>query len=168
MAITTTANTECTRIANQLRSVFDGEAWHGPSLRELLSGVSHEQANARPLASAHSIWELVLHIEVWTTYAREAMHGQPIPPFVENMPPEQNWPLIRDPSAAAWKAATEKVLRAGGDLAKEIEKFGDERLQETVPGRNYDFERLLRGSVQHCVYHSGQVALLKKALQKPA
>ena len=84
------------------------------------------------------------------------------------MPPEQNWPLIKDSSAAGWKAATEKVLRAGQDLASEIEKFGDERLAETVPGRAYDFERLLRGSVQHCVYHSGQIALLKKALQKPA
>lgn len=168
MATTTTTNTECTRIANQLRSVFDGEAWHGPALRELLCDTTPEQANARPLASAHSIWELVLHIEVWTRYAREAMHGVPIPPFVENMPPEQNWPLIKDSSAAGWKAAIDRVLRAGSDLAKEIEKFGDERLQETVPGRAYDFERLLRGSVQHCVYHSGQIALLKKALQKPA
>lgn len=168
MATTTSTNTECIRIAGQLRSVFGGEAWHGPSLSELLSGVAPEQAKARPLASTHSIWELVLHIEVWTTYAREAMHGQPIPPFVDNMPPEQNWPLINDTSAAGWKAATEKVLRAGSDLASEIETFGDERLRETVPGRTYDFERLLRGSVQHCVYHSGQIALLKKALQKPA
>lgn len=168
MATTTTTSTECTRIASQLRTVFDQEAWHGPSLSELLSDITPEQANAHPLASAHSVWELVLHIEVWTRYAREAMHGTPIPPFVENMPPEQNWPLIKDSSAAGWKAATEKVLRAGQDLASEIEKFGDERLAETVPGRAYDFERLLRGSVQHCVYHSGQIALLKKALQKPA
>lgn len=168
MATTTIANTECIRIANQLRSVFDGEAWHGPSLRELLSDVISEQAKARPLASAHSIWELVLHIEVWTRYAQEAMHGAPIPPFVDNMPPEQNWPLIKDSSAAGWKAATEKVLRAGSDLAKEIESFGDERLRETVPGRTYEFERLLRGSVQHCVYHSGQIAILKKALSNPA
>jgi hypothetical protein len=96
------------------------------------------------------------------------MHGRPIPAFVENMPPEQNWPLIKDSSAAGWKAATDKVLRAGSDLASEIESFGDDRLRGTVPGRPYDFERLLRGSVQHCVYHSGQIAILKKALQTPS
>ena len=168
MATTTTTNTECARIASQLRSVFEREAWHGPSLRELLSDITSERAKARPLAAAHSIWELVLHIEVWTRYAREAMHGRPIPAFVENMPPEQNWPLINDSTAAGWKAATDKALRAGSDLASEIESFGDERLRETVPGRSYDFERLLRGSVQHCVYHSGQVAILKKALQTPS
>jgi len=168
MAGTMTTNIECTRIANQLRSVFDGEAWHGPSLRELLSDLSYEQANARPVAAAHSIWELVLHIEVWTRAALAAMNGTPIPAFVENMPPEQNWPVISDSSAAGWKAAAGNVLRAGSDLASEIEKLGDERLKATVPGRNYDFERLLRGSVQHCVYHSGQIAILKKALQTPA
>ncbi len=168
MPTTTTTTTECTRIASQLRNVLDGDAWHGPSLKDLLNAISHEQANARPVAAAHSIWELVLHIEVWTTAALAAMHGTPIPPFVENMPPEQNWPLIKDTDAAGWKAAKEKVLRAGSDLAPEIERFGDERLKETVPGRNYDFERLLRGSVQHVVYHSGQIAVLKKALQTPA
>jgi uncharacterized damage-inducible protein DinB len=168
MATTTTTNTECGRIASQLRSVFEREAWHGPALRELLSDITPEQANARPLAAAHSIWELVLHIEVWTRYAREAMHGRPIPAFVENMPSEQNWPLIKDSTIVGWKAAAEKVLRAGSDLALEIETFGDERLRATVPGRSYDFERLLRGSVQHCVYHSGQIAILKKALQTPA
>lgn len=168
MATTTTTNTECTRIASQLRSVFDGDAWHGPSLKDLLNDIRHEQANARPVAAAHPIWELVLHIEVWTRAALAAMHGTPIPQFVENMPPEQNWPLIKDTGAAGWKAAKENVLRTGGDLASDIEKFGDERLKATVPGRNYDFERLLRGSVQHCVYHSGQIAILKRALQTPA
>src|SRR5690348_16262678 len=126
MATTTTTNTECARIASQLHSVFEGDAWHGPSLRELLSDITAEQAKARPLSAAHSIWELILHIEVWTRFAREAMHGRPIPAFVDNMPPEQNWPLIKDAIVARWNAAVEKVLRAGSDLASEIERFGDE------------------------------------------
>lgn len=168
MTARTITNTECTHIADQLRSVFGGEAWHGPSLRDLLADLTHEQAIARPLAALHSIWELALHIEVWTRAAHAAMHGTPIPRFVENMPPEQNWPLIKAPSAAGWKAAAEKVLRTGNDLASDVEKFGDERLTETVPGRDYDFRRLLHGSVQHTVYHSGQIAILKRALQTPA
>lgn len=168
MAAKTIANAECIRLADQLRRAFAGEAWHGPSLRDLLSDLTHEQANARPLAAAHSIWELALHIEVWTKAAHAAMHGTPIPRFVENMPPEQNWPLIKDASAGGWKRAAEKVLRAGGELASAVEKFGDERLTETVPGRDYDFRRLLHGSVQHSVYHSGQIAILKKALQTPS
>ena len=168
MATSTLTNSECALIADQTRRAFAGEAWHGPSLRDLVVDIPHEQANARPLASAHSIWELVLHIEVWTNAANAAMHGKPIPKFVEDMRPEDNWPLIREESAAGWKAAAESVLRSADELASEIEKFGDERLRETVPGRDYDFRRLLHGSVQHAVYHSGQIAILKKALQTPA
>jgi hypothetical protein len=53
---------EIHRIADQLKRSLEGEAWHGPALRELLSGVTAKQAAARPLAGAHSIWEIVLHI----------------------------------------------------------------------------------------------------------
>ena len=53
---------ELKRLEEQLRRAHEGEAWHGPSLLEALAGVSAEQAAARPIAGAHSIWELVLHL----------------------------------------------------------------------------------------------------------
>lgn len=154
---------ECVRISDQLRRAFSGDAWHGPSLSELLAGVSHEQANARPIAAAHSIWELTLHIGAWTRAARASMRGVPMPPLVEDMPPEQNWPLIRHVDAAGWKSATEDTLNAGSELAAAVEQFGDERLGETVPGRDYGFYNLFHGIVQHSLYHAGQIAILKKA-----
>lgn len=163
MATVTSTHTECARIADQLRRAFDGDAWHGPSLHDLLSEVTHEQANARPLAAAHSIWELTLHIEVWTKAAMASMRGVPIPAFVENMPPEQNWPLIPASGASAWKAAVENTLLAAKELADAIEGFGDERLGDTVPGRDYGFYNLFHGIVQHSLYHAGQIAILKKA-----
>jgi hypothetical protein len=48
---------EAARIADQLRRAFDGEAWHGDSLFEILEGVTAERAAARPIADAHSIWD---------------------------------------------------------------------------------------------------------------
>jgi hypothetical protein len=43
-----------------------------------------------------------------------------------------------------------------------IKSFSDERLEATVPGRTYNFYRLFQSMTQHAVYHSGQIALLKK------
>lgn len=37
---------ECLRIAGQLRRAFNGEAWHGPALKELLADVKADQAYA--------------------------------------------------------------------------------------------------------------------------
>jgi hypothetical protein len=96
------------------------------------------------------------------------MRGVPMPPFVEDMPPEQNWPLIRAASASAWKTTLENTLRAGNELASAIEHFGDDRLGETVPGRDYGFYNLFHGIVQHTLYHGGQIAILKRGLHTPA
>ena len=42
-----------------LRSNFDGEPWHGSSLRKTLSGVDPARVHARPIAKAKSIAELL-------------------------------------------------------------------------------------------------------------
>jgi hypothetical protein len=60
-----TGPSEAAGIADQLRRAFDGGAWHGDSLFEILKGVTAAQAAARPIQGAHTIWELVLHIAAW-------------------------------------------------------------------------------------------------------
>ena len=45
-------------VVNELERCFEGEAWHGPALMEILDGIDAEAAAARPLPKAHSIWEL--------------------------------------------------------------------------------------------------------------
>ena len=154
-------NTECRRIADQLRRAFQGQAWHGPSLRELLTNVNAEQANARPVKSAHSIWELVLHIDIWAKAALESVAGVPLPKLYGT---EKDWPPVGDSSAGAWQAATDRMFRTATELAQAIEGFADERLTDIVPGRQYDFYYLFHGIVQHSLYHGGQIAIVKKAL----
>ncbi len=153
-------NTECSRIADQLRRAFEGKAWHGPSLKELLNDVNAEQASARAIASAHSIWELVLHIQVWTQAAAQAVDGVPMPKIVGT---DKDWPPVHDTGVKAWELATSSMFAASEQLARAIEHFGDGRLSETVPGRQYDFYYLFHGVAQHSLYHAGQIALLKKA-----
>jgi uncharacterized damage-inducible protein DinB len=154
--------TECARIADQLRRAFEGQAWHGPLLKELLADVSADQAAARPIAGVHSIWELVSHIEVWTRAAFQAIKGVPMPNIVGTA---EDWPSSPASTAEAWSAAKQQLLATGGALASAIEGFADNRLTEIVPGRpQYDFYFLFHGVVQHSLYHAGQIALAKKAL----
>ena len=157
-------NTECSRIADQLRRAFSGNAWHGPALRELLANVTAEQAVASPLPAAHSIWELVLHIEVWAHAAREATKGTPMPKIVGT---EEDWRSAGN-SAAAWTSTQDRLFSTAEQLAQAVERFGDDRLQEIVPGRKYDFYYLFHGIVQHSLYHGGQIGMLKKAVVSSA
>ncbi|HEY6273454.1 MAG TPA: DinB family protein [Terriglobales bacterium] len=155
-------NTECLRIADQLRRAFEGQAWHGPSLKQLLADVSAEQASMHRIATGHSIWELVSHIEVWTEAAAQAVDGVPMPKIVGT---DRDWRPVTEPSARAWTAAMSRLFATGDQLSRAIEQFGDARLGETVPGRQYDFYYLFHGIVQHSLYHGGQLALLKRATQ---
>lgn len=150
--------TEIQRIADQLRRAFKGEAWHGPALLEILDGVPARQASARPLASTHSIWEIVLHISAWEDTVRRRLGGELFEPTGE-----QNWPSIPDTSDAAWQRALEALRSGHAALERTIALLPDSRLGETVPGQDYSVYFMLHGLVQHNLYHAGQIALLKKA-----
>jgi hypothetical protein len=153
-------NSESVRIADQLRRAFNGDAWHGPSVREVLEGVTAAGASARPLAGAHSIWELVVHIEAWVTAPLEATEGVAMP---WPIPAGMDWPSIGEGSTA-WAEAKDRLFATADRFAKTVENLSEARLRDTVPGRDFDFYFLFHGVVQHSLYHAGQIALVKKAL----
>ncbi len=157
-------NTECNRIAYQLASAINGEAWYGDSVRRILEGVSTEEALARPVPNAHSIWELLVHVEAWCNFAFGAMQGTAIPPWPA-MPKELDWPPVSDTSEMAWKAAVSSFFDNHLRLVEAIKVFRDELLESPVPGRTYNFYRLFQSATQHAIYHAGQIALLKKMMR---
>src|ERR1017187_9738161 len=149
---------EATRIADQLRRAFDGSAWHGPSLLELLEDVDAAMAAARPLPKVHSIWELVLHIAVWDNAASRRMSGEKCQPTGL-----ANFPLVCAPTESAWRKAVAETRRIHESLVKTVAALPDSRLGDRVPGKRYDFYHMLHGVAQHELYHAGQIAILKKA-----
>jgi uncharacterized damage-inducible protein DinB len=145
-------------IADQLRRAFEGSAWHGPALMELLEDVDAVTAVAKPLPQVHSIWELVLHIAVWDGAAMRRLEGEKCQPSGD-----ANFPPVRKASAADWRKAIGDSKRVHDALVKAVSGLPDERLRDRVPGKRYDFYHLLHGIVQHELYHAGQIAILKKA-----
>src|SRR3954465_2905728 len=112
--------TETKFIADELRKAFEGDAWHGPSMREVLDGVSAEQAAAKPIADAHSIWELALHIAAWVAHSRHANSGNPLP--LQLATPE-DWPRSSGTDGAPWKQTQAHVFESAKEMVKAIERF---------------------------------------------
>lgn len=151
---------ETARLADQIRRAFEGEAWHGDSLLELLKGVNAATAAAKPIKNAHSIWELMLHIAAWDDVVRQRTGGKAVMPT-----DEQNFPPVKDTSEAAWRKVLEDTKRTHNELVKAVAAFPGSRLQEQVPGKTqdyYNFFYMFSGIAQHELYHAGQIALLKK------
>src|SRR5580658_4048949 len=149
---------EGARIADQLRRAFDGSAWHGPALLELLSDVDAATAAARPVPEAHSIWELVLHIAAWDDAGLRRLSGEKWQPTGL-----ANFPRVTKPTEAAWRKAILATRRTHDRLVRTVTAVPASRLVELCPGKRYDFYHLLHGIAQHELYHAGQIAILKKA-----
>lgn len=152
--------TETHRINSQLKRANQGPAWHGPSLRELLDGVTAEQAAARPIAGAHSIWELVNHIIAWEQISKRRLEGDP----VNDVPDEINFPPVADVSELAWQKTLESLAASNQSLRDSIKQIDDGKLEEMAAGQSYSNYAMLHGVIQHDLYHAGQIALLKKAV----
>jgi len=146
------------RIADQLRRAFDGGAWHGPALFELLEDVDAATAAAKPLPNVHSIWELVLHVAAWDGVVLRRLGGKKT-----QLKAAQNFPHAPKPTESAWRRAMAKTKRTHDRLVKTVGALPDPRLRDRVPGKSYDFYHMFHGLAQHELYHAGQIAILKKA-----
>jgi uncharacterized damage-inducible protein DinB len=147
------------RVRHLLKLSYHGQAWHGPSLREVLEGVTAATAAARPIEDAHSIWQLVRHIAAWETEAARMFEGK----SYETLEGDADWPPVVDTTAAAWTGALGELEHAQRALVDACASLSDEQLDQMVPGREFSFYFLLHGVIQHNIYHAGQIAILKKA-----
>lgn len=151
--------TELAMMADQLKRAYEGPAWSGPSLLELLGSVTAEQAAARPVPSGHTIWELVAHIVVWEAVATRRLQGEAYREYSG----AEDWPPVGETSEAAWKALLAKLKQSNSTLRETILAFEQKRLFDLVPNADYSFYVLIHGAVQHDFYHAGQIAILKRA-----
>jgi uncharacterized damage-inducible protein DinB len=151
--------TELDRIADQFRRAYDGDAWHGTPLRVLLADVPPEHADARPIAGAHTLRELVFHLTVWLDVVRRRLEGEAI-----DYTQGEDWHAPADPDPASWPRALAELDRTHAALLDTISALDPATLDRIVPGKEYDGYVLLHGAVQHNLYHAGQVAIHKKAI----
>ncbi|HXI28223.1 MAG TPA: DinB family protein [Vicinamibacterales bacterium] len=150
--------TRAAKIANRIERTVSGPMWHGPALADLLDGVPHERAAARPLPGAHSIWDIVRHITAWAEIVKRRLGGEILDPT-----PEEDWPPVSDDGQEAWARALERMAASHRELAAATRELQDAQLDSAVAGQEYPVSVMLNGVVEHGTYHGGQIALLKKA-----
>jgi hypothetical protein len=151
-------------IADLLERVIAGDPWHGPSVRQTLSGVTADTA-ARPGPNgAHGIWTLVLHMTGWTREVTARLRGR-----AAQEPAEGDFPEIGEPTEERWRAAQLALFAAHDELAATVRHMDAARLglpvldyRDGAAGSGRSHYVTLHGLVHHTVHHAGQIALLKR------
>ena len=148
------------RLEDQLRRAIEGGAWHGPAVLELLDGVTAEQAAERPIAGAHTIWELVLHLAGTYRLVLRRLEGDAAP-----LTPDEDWPGVPVPTEVGWRAAVADLRTLNGEARRAVAGFDPSRLDHPlVVEPPYTAWVQFVGLTQHDLYHAGQIALLKRAI----
>lgn len=153
-------NTETTRIQKLLKRNWEGPMWHGGTIKEILEGITWEKAFEKPGNSSHNIYELVKHMYCWRKFVLEHLKGNTS--YSVELNSETDWIKQYEENEGSWKAALEELENNQTELVKAFENFPDERLEELVPGKKFNWYVMIHGCVHHDIYHSAQISLLKK------
>jgi uncharacterized damage-inducible protein DinB len=152
-----------TSLIEQLAATNAGEPWYGTSRSALLAGLSAEQAAEHSVPGVHSIWEEVLHMTAWTNEVCRRLEGH-----VPGEPHEGDWPAVTTVSEMEWRAALDALDAAHARVLEAVRALPPHRWTEPLsqprgaPGA-ISVAGLVVGLAQHDAYHTGQVALLRKA-----
>lgn len=155
-------------ILDQLSRIQDGDPWYGDSLARVIAGLTPDEAAAHPIAGAHSIWEILLHMRSWVDEVSRRLETG-----VAREPEAGDWPEAPAPTRANWEAACAGLASAHAGLAARLRALPEDRLDQTVGdarnpalGTGVTCLVMLHGLLQHDTYHLGQIALLRKALRQ--
>jgi uncharacterized damage-inducible protein DinB len=152
---------EVERIIDQLTRAFEGQTWHGPSVLEIIEGVTSQQAAEHPIAGAHSTWELVLHIRAWEHAIVRRLSGDRA-----QLPTEENWPPVTATDEEDWDRTKLMLKQGHHELRSAIAVLDDSRLDQPIIEGMSSIYVQLHGVIQHDLYHAGQIALLKKQFRR--
>ncbi len=139
-------------IIKQLERVFNGPAWHGPAVMEVVSAIKDENKNYAN-KNSHTIIELITHMAAWRVFAIERLKGND----VYDVSDEMNFPSPTDLNEAVAKLISSQV-----ELVKCINGFPENRLSEKVSGKPFSYQTMLHGILHHDLYHLGQIVLLNR------
>jgi hypothetical protein len=141
------------RIRDQFERAWDGDAWHGPPLAELLGSITAAASQWCPAAGAHTIQELASHITFWLDAAHRRLGGEAY------LPTGGDWDV---PSGEGWDGTVARLRETYSSLVNAIATTADSRLPDPVAGKPYDVYVLLHGVLQHTLYHAGQLAMMRR------
>ena len=152
--------------SHELQNVLSGDPWYGSPVYTILKGVTFETAYEKPPGSIHNIAEIVLHMIAWTEEVMDRMNGLP-----SGVPTSGDWPKTGSPDEQKWQNYVEDLKLVNVNLIGIIQNFPPDQWNEPTnderngeQGTGVTYEELINGLIQHHIYHSGQIALLKRII----
>lgn len=156
-------NREILLLVEQIKDAYEGQPWFGRSIKEILNEIDERIVFERP-GGQHSLLELIWHMITWKEFTINRLRRDnqtPVQYFDEN-----DWRKLDHSDKTLWSKGLQQFYQLHNELVAIILLQKDEILSKKVSEKQYDFRKLLNGILEHDIYHLGQIAYIKKMLQK--
>lgn len=149
------------QIANHFRQVHFGGNWTSVNLKDTLADVDWQQATTK-IQSLNTIAVLVFHMNYYTSEVLKVLNGELLSAHDKF---SFAMPLVN--SREDWEKLLGKTWADAERFADLVEKIPETKLWENFSNEKYGtYFRNLSGIIEHMHYHLGQIALIKKLLEK--
>jgi hypothetical protein len=141
-----------------------GPAWHGPSLKATLRGITFAEAVWRPAEGRNTVWELVVH----AAYGKYLVAHR-IDPDVEPFPRRLRrswWPEPAGQGPKEWKDDLRLLDACHETLRSTVGHASASALRKkSSTASRFELEREVVGVALHDTYHGGQIRLIRKLFE---
>jgi hypothetical protein len=145
------------RILDHYDGVLNGEPWHGDAVWPVLDSIPAQEAAARPIPAAHTIWEIVMHMAFWENVAAQRLAG-----LRAGLVEELNFPPMPAATEENWRKTLDQLHAADRDFRAALAKLDEKKLDELTAAGKRTFYGEAHGIIEHHAYHLGQIALLRR------
>ncbi|MBV4358395.1 DinB family protein [Pinibacter aurantiacus] len=149
------------QIAKHFKDVYFGGNWTSVNFKDTLADVSWEEAITK-FNSLNTIATLVFHTNYYVDVVLKVFQGEKLnasDKFSFDCPP------IASPED--WAKLMSKAFEDAENFAAAIEQLPEQKLGEAFEDEKYgNYYRNIHGIIEHCHYHLGQIALIKKMLRE--
>ena len=147
-------------LISEYKEVFEGIPWHSESIMESIEKVPLEYYDQKLAGAHHTIGELIQHMIDWRIFVMEKIKKNEAFDIVINTP--SDWKEIVQVSTEDDKINLLHQLKATqAQILELFSRLKEEDLTEIVYGKPYNIHYMIKGIIDHDIYHQGQINLMR-------
>ena len=145
----------------QFQNVFDGTPYYGDSIQSIIELIPYESAN-NSINNGHTIAQIIEHMLAWRLLAIEHLKGNVH--YDIELGSDNDWTSLKITSQSEWIKLKQAFAQSHETLIELLKQKEDRWLSSKLEGKVFSYNFLLKGIIQHDIYHIGQVNLLKNSI----
>ena len=151
---------ESTRLVTELSRLY-ADNWPEADFRGVLYGSTDALVNRQSPLFSNTLHQIARHLLGTDRLVTERLRG-----VAYVLSEEENWPAAESLREIPWSETVAEMLHRRDVLVAEVRHVKEENLDRPILEGHSTVYATLQGHLQHVYYHTGQMVVIQKALER--